>query len=272
MTLLYSSHDREHNNACNCTEAYVCKFSDNLAFEVGSTIYHHLLGYAEELFFSSAIQIDSQTLLTRLIAEEDEVYHFGVQIPSGRKVEFDIATSYVKTVTVVHPKCNLIEVCITVILGDCAPCMTECVDTVEVILVFHPHILADFLDAVIDVGTETVRITVTEVEVEKILIVLCREILIEYGLDEGLDTHLYIRFIATAVAGLCPLVADDSVMIRLLLHVKEVNCIDTSEAEHQHGYVSAKFLKGRKHLRFGKRAVEELATRFRTDGSLLGRV
>lgn len=72
---------------------------------------------------------------------------------------------------VIHAESNFIQIGITVILGNCSPCMTESVITV-VILLLHSHIGTYLSDSNINVGIETVRVTVTLMEFEKIFIIL----------------------------------------------------------------------------------------------------
>lgn len=73
--------------------------------------------------------------------------------------------------TVVHTEGNFIQVGITVILGNCSPCMTESIITV-VILFLHSHIGTYLSDSNVYVGIETIRVAVTLMEFEKIFVIL----------------------------------------------------------------------------------------------------
>lgn len=96
--------------------------------------------------------------------------------------------------TVVHSKSHFCKTCSAVILGNSTPSVTERIDTVEVFFV-HSHILADLSDAIVNIGSETVRVTVSLVEGEKELIIFRSKILFKDWLNEGLYTHLHISLV-----------------------------------------------------------------------------
>jgi len=61
-------------------------------------------------------------------------------------------------------------------------------------------------------------------------------------------------------------------MVIGFLQVEQVNRVDTTKAQYQHGNIAAQFRKRRKHLRFGQRAIEEQSTLFSADCLLLSLV
>ncbi len=69
--------DESIDNIIDSIETNVRYLRNNFAFEIGSPIYHHLLGYAEK-DVSRVIEILGFPLLALFIAEKDEVDHLGI--------------------------------------------------------------------------------------------------------------------------------------------------------------------------------------------------
>lgn len=103
------------------------------------------------------LEVTCLALLALLAAEENEVNHFGIEFPGRSEVYLDIASCYIQSMTMVHTESNLIQIGITVILGNCSPCMTKSIITV-VILLLHSHIGTYLSDSNVYVGIETVRL------------------------------------------------------------------------------------------------------------------
>ena len=94
-------------NLIHIAEADVGQFTYHFAFEIGTCINHLLLCDAEEYIFRF-IQISCFTLFTLLITEEDKINNLCIQFPCWSKVNFHIATSNIKAMTMVHAKSDFI--------------------------------------------------------------------------------------------------------------------------------------------------------------------
>ena len=67
------------------------------------------------------------------------------------------------------------------------------------------------------------------------------EVFVKCGLDERLDTHFNIRFVPAAVAGLCPFVTDNTILIILLFEFVQVNRVDATKAKGEKRHITGKF-------------------------------
>ena len=142
----------------------------------------------------------------------------------------------------IHTERDFKKICIAVVLSNSSPCMPGSIGTI-VIFLGHIHILADFLYTVVYVSTETIRITVSCVEAEQILVIFRREIFIEHGLNKRLYTHLKVCFICSAVSGLSSLITDNTISVVGLFQVKQIDCINASHTENKFCNIAAKFRK-----------------------------
>lgn len=158
------------NNIVNCAKTDVCKLADDSTLEIGTPVYHHFLGYAEH-FVGRSLQVTGFSLLAFLVAEENKVDDFGVEPPGGEEVYLDIAPCHVHAVAVVQTESYLIQVGVTVVLCNGCSSVPECIEAV-IVLFCHPHVLADFPNAAVDVGVETVIVTITAVENKQVLVIL----------------------------------------------------------------------------------------------------
>ena len=86
------------------------------------------------------------------------------------------------TVRVVHSKANLVNGCSTFVLGNCCPCVAKCIYTIRLFMWNMETFLAYLTDSAINVGTKTVAIGHTFVEIEKIRRGCLIKILVEYRL------------------------------------------------------------------------------------------
>ena len=69
--------DEAIDNIIDSIESNVSYLRDNFAFEIGTTIDHHFLGYAEK-YVSRLVEILGFSLLALFIAEKDEVDYLGI--------------------------------------------------------------------------------------------------------------------------------------------------------------------------------------------------
>ena len=106
----------------------------------------------------------------------------------------------------VHAESDLIQIGVAVVLCYRTPSVAECIDAI-VVLLLHTHILTDFADTVVYVGTETVGVAVSVVEREQVLVIFWSKILLEHRHDERFYSHLNVGFIAAAMTCFRSLVA-----------------------------------------------------------------
>ena len=168
----------------------------------------------------------------------------------------------------IHSKGYIRKGCSTVILCYRTPCVTKCIDTV-VILFFHAHVLTYFLNAVVDIRTETIWIAITIVEVEQELVIILCKILFKHREDEWLYAHFDICFICSTMTCLRAFIWNDTISVISFFQREKINSVHTSETKYQFGYISTQFRKRRQHLCLGERSVEKLPAVLRTNGNLV---
>ena len=131
-------------------ETDVGHFTENLAREIDPCIDHHILGDAEHAV-ACFIETFGLTLLALLVAEEDEVDYFGVDLPRRSKVQIHAASRHIEAVAVIHAESHFGKIGVAIVLCNVGPDMAEGVEAV-VVLFLHAHVGTYLMDAVAHVG------------------------------------------------------------------------------------------------------------------------